>query len=132
MYVIYIYIRTDEIPISSSSFLNCSWLFLVTFATTLMVKLGFYLWLCYAFFFYSGFFVILLTLLCFLYDFLQMTIFFMLFEKCHVFGVAVENYQGAFGCSGGMVIGMVMVIRMEWNRNTDSIMLFGCTFEINS
>ena len=44
--------------------------------------------------------------------------------------------KGALGCSGGMVIRMLMVIRMEWNRNTDFIMLFDCTFdctfEINS
>ena len=42
------------------------------------------------------------------------------------------NCYGAFGCSGGMRIGMRMVIIMEWNRNTDSILLFGYTFGINS
>ena len=43
-----------------------------------------------------------------------------------------HSVNGAFGCSGGMRMRMVMVIRMKWNRNGDSIMLFGCTFGINS
>ena len=47
-------------------------------------------------------------------------------------GLEMENIKGAFGCSGGMRIGMVMVIRMEWKRNTDYILLFGYTFGINS
>ena len=37
--------------------------------------------------------------------------------------------KGAFGCSGGMVMGIIMVIRMEWNMNTDFILLFGCILE---
>ena len=40
--------------------------------------------------------------------------------------------KSVFGCSVWMIMKIVMVIRMERNRNTDSILLFGCTFRINS
>ena len=42
------------------------------------------------------------------------------------------NTYGMFGCCGGIVIGMVMIIRIEWNKNAEVIMLFGMTFGINN